>query len=217
MIIDKNLAFDIGAYIGDSIPMIKSFGYKNIICFEPEPNNFKKLVDSYQSDPNITFVQKALSNQSSTIEMIVNPDMPILNTLEKYWTENCRHEQLYNKNNMYKCLVETITLDEYINSIGRIPDYIKLDAEGHGFKILQKLSHKTNMLSFEWVSEFDEVNLSCIESLSKLGFTKFAICFGEALQNAENQRYSAQECINKLIEIKNNDASNSQWGNIWAT
>ena len=217
MIIDKNLAFDIGAYIGDSIPMIKSFGYKNIVCFEPEPNNFKKLVDSYQSDPNITFVQKALSNQSSTIEMIVNPDMPILNTLEKYWTENCRHEQLYNKNNMYKCSVETITLDEYINSIGKIPAYIKLDAEGHGFKILQKLSHKTDMLSFEWVSEFYQVNASCVESLSKLGFTKFTICFAEAVQNAESQRYSAQECINKLIEIKNNDTSNSQWGNIWAT
>ena len=136
MTIDKNLAFDIGAYVGDSISMIKNLGYRDIVCFEPEPNNFRQLVRDYQGDPYITFVQKALSNESTTIEMIVNPDLPFLNTIEKYWTENCRHEQLYNKNNMYKCLVETITLDEYIKSIGRIPDYIKLDAEGHGFKIL---------------------------------------------------------------------------------
>jgi FkbM family methyltransferase len=168
MTIDKNLAFDIGAYIGDSISMIKNLGYRDIVCFEPEPNNFKKLFDSYQSDPHITFMQKALSNECSKIEMIVNPDMPILNTLEKYWTENCRHEQYYNKNNMYKCVVETTTLDEYINSIGKIPSYIKLDAEGHGFKILQKLSYKTEMLSFEWVSEFDQINSSCIELLNKV-------------------------------------------------
>jgi hypothetical protein len=118
---------------------------------------------------------------------------------------------------MYKCKVETITLDEYINSIGKIPAYIKLDAEGHGFKILQKLSHKTDMLSFEWVSEFYQVNASCVESLSKLGFTKFIICFMEATPKVEDNIYCAEECINKLMEIKNNDRNNDQWGNIWAT
>ena len=217
MKIDKNLAFDIGAYIGDSISMIKNLGYRDIVCFEPEPNNFRQLIVSFQSDPHITFVQKALSNESATIEMIVNPDLPFLNTIEKYWTEDCRHTGYYNKNNMYKCSVETITLDEYINSIGKIPAYIKLDAEGHGFKILQKLSHKTDMLSFEWVSEFHQVNASCVESLSKLGFTKFTICFMEATPKAGDNVYSDEECINKLMEIKSNDRNNDQWGNIWAT
>ena len=39
----------------------------------------------------------------------------------------------------------------------------------------------------------------------------------EATPKVEDNIYCAEECINKLMEIKNNDRNNDQWGNIWAT
>lgn len=216
MNIDKKLAFDIGAYIGDSIQMIRGLGYTDIICFEPAPHNFKALFNTFGNDKDITCIQKAISDKSGKTEMIINPDLPFLNTIEKYWTEDCRHVGYYNKSNMHKVEIDTISLNEFIESIGRIPDYIKLDAEGHGFKILKNLNYKSSMLSFEWVSEFEEVNNSCLDSLNKLGFNQFIICFMEATPKINDIKLNYIECKNQLKEIKNNDIRNELWGNIWA-
>lgn len=215
MNIDKNLAFDIGAFTGDTVPAIKSLGYTEIHCFEPEPINFSRLVKNYGKDTQVVCVQKALSNQITQLEMIVNSKRPFLNTLEKYWTENCRHTPHYPSDRLSKCIVDTVTLDSYINNIGRIPDFIKLDAEGHGVKILEKLSFKPNMLSFEWVSEFDQVSFNCLKFLNDLGFKEYKICYMENLPQKTDISYSYQECLDRLIEIKKKDRNNDQWGNIW--
>jgi hypothetical protein len=212
--IDDNLAFDIGAYTGDTVPMIKSLGYTEIVCFEPEPNSFKLLKDAFGNDEKITCIQKALSNKNGKSIMTVNPRLPILNTLEENWLKDCRHE--VHCDGLYKIEIETITMDSFIESINRIPHYVKLDAEGHGDKVLEGLNYKPAILSFEWVSEFDEINISCIRSMHRLGFKEFTICSHEEVPNNNHSTYDFENVIKKMIDIKRNDLHNNMWGNIWS-
>ena len=44
--INKNLAFDVGAYVGSSIPRIRSMGFNDVVCFEADPENYKLLKGS---------------------------------------------------------------------------------------------------------------------------------------------------------------------------
>jgi FkbM family methyltransferase len=212
MNINKDLAFDVGAYTGDTVSAIRALGFKNIICFEPHPGNYTTLVNNYGSDANIITVQKAVSkNSGELVELVINNDLPWLNTLESIWIYGCRHEPLFS--NISKVQVQTISLDDYIRQLCSIPSYIKIDVEGHTIDVLKGLSFKTNMLSFEWVSEFAELNAASLTLVHKLGYDKFVITEHEG--NPEGTPLTFESCIKALRDIRMKDSKNEKWGSIW--
>lgn len=223
MQIDETLAYDIGAFGGDSIEAMKSFGYEKLVCFEPHPAAFSRLKNGYHNPPHIITENYAVSNESGkNVIMYSSPDNPWVNTLEQDWIKIPRHSEL---NHTETVTVETISLDDYIERTGNIPAYIKIDAEGHELEILKGLHHAPNMISFEWISEASDKTISCLALISNLGLKQFKICFGEKLPDLKDgQFYNIEECIHRIkaineidieIEFLLNQKSPRLWGNLW--
>lgn len=211
-----DLALDIGAYTGDSIVGIKSMGYKNIICFEPDPANFSKLKTKYGNDPSLTLVRCAVSDRDrDVIKMYSTRNLPFLNTLDKTWITGTRHKQYFRPNQFEEFDVKTVKLDTFIKSLNKSIGYIKIDVEGHEKQVLDGMSFKSELLSFEWISEKLEMNLSCIQRLVVLGYTKFTICFGEELPTKLSIWLDNNKLSTALMELKKHDSSNSLSGNIF--
>jgi FkbM family methyltransferase len=214
MEIDKNLAYDIGAFTGDTVEMLKSLGYNNVVCFEPHPGAFATMQNRWSGHSEVVCVNKAVSRTSGDkVKMIVDPAHPYLNSLEESWVSIDRHNM--NAQNRQECIVETISLDDYIRKDGKIPAYIKVDAEGHELEIFASLSYKPDMLSFEWITDFNEKNAKCIDMLENIGFTSFQICYGEATPTFHGEKYTAENCKAKLKELHETDTERKIWGNIW--
>jgi FkbM family methyltransferase len=221
---DETLAYDIGAFGGDSIESIRSLGYESIVCFEPHPDAFFRLKRDHHDPPRITTENYAVSSESGKLlKMYSSPDHPWVNTLEEDWIKIQRHSSL---NHTETAMVETITLNDYIEKSGKIPAYIKIDAEGHEYEILKGLSYPPRMISFEWISERLDKTSLCLELIFNLGLRDFKICFGEKIPEFENDDdfYSVEECIHRLRAINEIDfeiefllqtTSPKLWGNIW--
>ena len=208
------LAYDIGAFDGDTVEMIRKLGYSKIVCFEPHPSAFLRLHNKYMNDERVVAVNLAVSNISGKkVKMISSPEHPYLNSLEKSWSEINRHSK--HISNKSECIVQTVSLDDYINQHKNIPAYIKIDAEGHELEIFNGLSHKPNMISFEWISEFYEKNINCLIKLSKLGFSKFNVSEKESIPILYDIKYSMDKCCEKLKNIHDSDNERVKWGNIW--
>lgn len=210
--IDESLAYDIGAFNGDTVGMVKSLGYTNVVCFEPHPGLYASLNLAYQNDNTVETVNRAVSNKTGDIvKMFIVPEHPYLSSLEESWLKIPRHDL----GNPVQINVETITLDDYILKNQKIPAYIKIDAEGHEIPILEGLSYKPNMVSLEWISEYYEKNIKCLDMLRELGFDKFEICYTETMPKGEILNFN--QCCEKLKIHNQTDTSRVIWGNIWCS
>jgi FkbM family methyltransferase len=210
--IDHKLAYDIGAFSGDTVGMIRSLGYDKVVCFEPNPEIFSSLYTSHKGDENVVPVNLAVSEKSDEIvKMYLVPGHPYLSSLENSWLEIPRH----NLGQISEIEVKTISLDDYIKSTGKIPAYIKVDAEGHEISIFKGLTLKPQMISFEWISEFYEKNITCLQMMKDLGFTKFEICFTENMPQGNNLNF--EECCDSMKSHNETDTDRKIWGNIWCS
>lgn len=208
------LAFDVGSYTGNSIPRLRAMGYSEIVCFEPDPDNYSALVRSFRGQPGLTFFNYAVSDRSGEVLTLTsNRDCPWLNTLNKDWIEDTRHEQFFNRIEKYS--VETITLDDALSFYGRYPSYIKIDVEGHELNVLKGLSFKPKLLSFEWISEKVEKNISAVRYLQSSEFTEFYVCLQEDLPKLEKPGLDFNACIDFLRKLHIEDIENNKGGNIF--
>jgi FkbM family methyltransferase len=213
--IKKNLAFDVGAFTGNSINRLKSLGYDNIVCFEPSKRNFTSLYNSAILDKNITFIHRAASETpNQLLTFYSNKHLPWLNTLHSDWLKDTRHSSNITK--IKKDQVKTISLDWVIQQTGYIPSYIKIDTEGHEISALKGLTYKPEILSFEWISERKESLLDCLEYCYKLGFEQFYIEIKETIPEFEkNNGYSYEQAKDYINKICKYDIDNNLGGNIW--
>lgn len=212
MNVDDNLAYDIGAFDGDTISMINQLGYMKVVCFEPHPVSFARMKARYGGVPNIVLENLAVSESSGQIaKMTVVPDHPYLNSLETSWFSTSRHPS----NGSHVIDVRTISLNDYIEKDGKIPAYIKIDAEGHEIPILKGLKYKPRKVSMEWVSEFLDKNLVCVSMLNDLGFREYRMGFGEAIPSTEPLTF--EQCCETLKHYAETDSDRKIWGNIWCS
>lgn len=212
--IDEDLAYDIGAFDGDTVGMLNRLGYNKIVCFEPNPSAFSSMQHNFRNNQSITLINKAVSEHSGKkMNLIVIPAHPYLNSLETEWFSTHRHPS----EGSHTVEVETISLDDYIESEGRIPAYIKVDAEGHEIPIFKSLHYKPNRLSFEWISEFYEKNETCLKMLADLGFENFKIGHGEEIPGENHTSFTFDECCSQMKMYNETDVERKIWGNIWCS
>lgn len=126
--------FDVGAHHGTYTQLILNLvrTYEGHL-FEPTPASFSKLDERLNSDSKLILSNLALSNFNGNSDLIIYPDSPTRNGLAGVGTEiNFTTE-------IIKC--DVIKGDDYAKkkSIKRI-NLLKIDAEGHDFKVLQGFS-----------------------------------------------------------------------------
>jgi len=157
--INNKIVFDIGANVGKVTEILKKGNPLKIISVEPNEHLTKN--DNFN---DVVVVNKCVSDTNSGI-IFYKCSTSTISTCEERWKKD-------HYNSEYTIVKkESITLDDLINKYGK-PYYIKIDVEGHEDKVLQGLSFKIDLISFEYTYSYKDVFTSCVNKLSSFNFKK---------------------------------------------
>lgn len=109
------------------------------LLFEPDPRSYDKLVEKYSNHESIKVLNKAVSNKEGKLEFLLHPN-PTLSSLEKNSTWYKEDTQVT------KIEIEVVKLHAEL-SVWGIPkdfDFLKIDAEGFDYRILENLLRESD-------------------------------------------------------------------------
>lgn len=117
---DEDLIIDCGANIGEfSRGLYKSIGNKNVICFEPDPEEFE-IMKKNCSFSNLKHQKAGLSNKDDIKEFYLNNLTGDSSIIE-------------NEDSSNKITIQTLRLDNFINNNykNKLIGILKIEAEGY--------------------------------------------------------------------------------------
>jgi len=174
-----DLAFDIGAHVGDRIASFRRLGAR-VVAVEPQPALHRALRLLFGRDPEVTLVHHAIGRSPGTAQMRINLDNPTISTLSADFIAASRDAAGWEAEVWPEVLaVPVTTLGNLIEAHGR-PVFIKLDVEGFEAEALAGLPQAVPALSFEFTTIQRGVALACIERCSALGYRAFNAALGES-------------------------------------
>jgi FkbM family methyltransferase len=104
------------------------------VLIEPHPQMFRTL---QQNRPNSKCYNCAISSRSGTVDMVINPHVPAVSTID--YTTSEQFMNVWHKNS-YKVTVQTNTLSAVLKHAGVDHiDFFSLDVEGHEYDVLQSM------------------------------------------------------------------------------
>jgi FkbM family methyltransferase len=152
-----DLAFDVGANIGDRTDLMLSLG-ANVLAFEPQPI-LAREVRARGSAKRLTVIEAAVGSQVGTADLFLTSSSGMA-SLRPDWNR---------PEDRGKLTVPLTTLDAEIAKFG-IPAFCKIDVEGLEVEVLKGLSSPIKALSLEY--QCDERGVTkvaeCLDLLSQL-------------------------------------------------
>jgi FkbM family methyltransferase len=167
---DTPLIIDCGAHIGVSILYFKSlYPDANIIAFEPNPVNYKLLVENVNNNKldSVSCLNTAISDFKGSTPMYGNfhgNAESLGNSIQPFWGKRSDTEEY---------MVKVDKLSAYITD--RQVDFLKLDTEGSEFKIIREIENKLYKFNNIFI-EFHLINFhrddyyDVMEIMQKQGF-----------------------------------------------
>jgi FkbM family methyltransferase len=179
-----DLAFDIGAHVGDRIAAFRRLGAR-VVAVEPQPALVRTLKMLYGMRSGVTIEAKAVGRSDGTIDMKLNAANPTVSTASNAFVDAARdaagwQDQVWDG----AIQVPMTTLDALIAAHGE-PAFIKIDVEGFEAEALAGLTRPVRALSFEFTTIQREVARACIERCVALGYTQFNAALGESQKLGE--------------------------------
>lgn len=163
---NKNV-IDIGMSNGDSSIYFAKEGSKRVIGLEPDKRSFDlalKNIKESQVDNIVLPLNKALSDQTGIIELIVYDSNPNANSVDEI-------NMVKLKDSKFKERVEAITLKEIIDMFnGENIDLLKMDCEGCEYKVLRTLPQEYFSKILNIILEYHNGLQDIPEILKKQGF-----------------------------------------------
>lgn len=175
-----DLAFDIGAHVGDRTASFRRLGARVIAC-EPQTRCAKILRWLHGRDSGVTIVESAVSEVEGVLVFAINSRNPTVSTLSEDFvgaaTSGAKgwEGQEWDK----RVEVKSTTLDRLIAAHGA-PVFVKIDVEGAEEQVLRGLSAPVLALSFEFTTIQRDVALRCLHRCAELGYRRFNISLGES-------------------------------------
>jgi FkbM family methyltransferase len=174
-----DLAFDIGAHLGDRVQAWVDLGAR-VVAAEPQPHLMAVLRRLYGANLNVTLLQGAVGDRPGTAELLINRRNPTLSTLSSDWAATVAASPRFPGERWDERVeVDVTTLDALIEAHG-VPRFCKIDVEGFEEAVLAGLSQPLPCLSFEFISETPDRTQGCLDRLEALGTYRYNVALGEA-------------------------------------
>jgi FkbM family methyltransferase len=174
-----DLAFDIGAHVGDRVACFRRLGAR-VVALEPQPALARALRLLFAFDRQVTIEQAAIAREGGSVELMINIDNPTVSTASRDFVDAAKDAAGWREQRWTKSVsVPATTLDALIARHGT-PIFIKIDVEGFEAEALAGLSQPVAALSFEFTTIQRDVALAAIARCEALGFKAFNAALGES-------------------------------------
>lgn len=185
-----DLAFDIGAHIGDRIACFRRLGAR-VVALEPQPAMALSLRLIFALDRDVTVERAAVARVSGEVEMMINVDNPTVSSVSQDFIRAAEQAPGWREQRWTKSVrVPATTLDDMILRHG-VPAFIKIDVEGFEAEALTGLSRPVGALSFEFTTIQRHVALAAISRCEALGYARFNAALGESRAFAHREWIAA--------------------------
>jgi FkbM family methyltransferase len=207
-----DLAFDIGSLVGNRIGSFRRLAAR-VVAVEPGPLAHRALRLLYGHDPHVTLVAAACGAAPGTARLSLNSENPSVSTVSRAFIDAAHgadgwHGQCWDQTIDAACT----TLDALIAEYG-VPQFIKIDVEGHEADVLVGLSMPVAAISFEFTTIQREVARGCLDRLADLGPYVFNVSLREDNRLMFEQPVDAAQMARYVRDLP--DEANS--GDIYAT
>lgn len=175
------MVFDVGSHIGNRIPVFRSLG-ASVHAFEPQPSCRGLLEHWYGGEAGVQLHFFAMGKEQGTAPLYISREFPTLTSLDGTWVQNRTKDSLFKGVGWEKTGdIHISTLEHMIGQYG-VPNFIKIDVEGHELQVLQGLDCAVPALSFEFLVSERAAGLECLHLLNNTGEYEFNFSPGESMR-----------------------------------
>lgn len=205
------LTFDLGAHVGDRTASFTRLG-ATVVALEPQPRVFRALRLIHGRERRVILKRLAVGARPGRIDLYLNSRNPTVSTASRDLIASAAaatgwREQVWDG----EIRVPVTTLDQLISEHG-LPDFVKIDVEGHELEVLLGLGSPLPALSFEITTVQRHIACRCLERLSALGHYEFNISLSEEHRLRQPAWIGASDMRAEIARLP--DAANS--GDIYA-
>jgi len=175
-----DLAFDIGAHVGDRTASFRRLGCR-VVAVEPQPPLARVLAHLFARDPDVVLHTELVGARNGPATMWLNRNNPTISTASTRFIRATEGSPGWEGETWDATLERRMTtLDALIARHG-MPAFIKIDVEGFEAEVLAGLTTPPTALSFEFTTIQRDIAHGCLERLSALGYRRFNACLGETM------------------------------------
>lgn len=195
-----DLAFDIGAHVGDRIASFRRLGAR-VVALEPQPGPARAVRLIHGRDREVTLIEAAAGAAEGEVTLRVNSANPTVSTASDAFVRAAAgaggwEGQVWDTEVSAPCL----TLDRLIRDHGA-PAFAKIDVEGFEDRVLMGLTRPIPALSFEFTTIARDVARRCLERLAALGLYRFDLALGETQRLAFGRWLAPDEMAAHLASL----------------
>jgi FkbM family methyltransferase len=195
-----DLVFDIGAHVGDRTACFRRLGAK-VVALEPQAECAALLRREAAGAENVVIVEAAAGAVCGKDMLYCNSDNPTVTTLSDRFIAAAAGSVGWEGQSWdLRREVAVVTLDSLIAQYG-VPDFIKIDIEGHEHEALKGLFCFVSNLSFEFTTIQKDVALQCIDRLYEIGFRQFRSSLGESLAFLQDQPLDRNSIVQWIEQL----------------
>jgi FkbM family methyltransferase len=195
-----DLAFDIGAHVGDRIASFRRLGAR-VVALEPQPLAARALRLIHGRDRQVTLLEAACGAREGRLELYLNSANPTVATASLAFVAAADGAGGWEGQTWDGVVdVSCTTLDALIAAYG-LPAFAKIDVEGMEDAVLAGLSRPLPALSFEFTTIQRGVALKCLDRLASLGRYGFDFALGESQLLTFRRWLSKDEMAAYLAEL----------------